>query len=511
MATDSNISVLIIDDEADTCEMLLHVLNQKGYTTYTACDGSTGLEIFNRELPNVVILDLRMPGMNGMEVLKQIKQNGSETPVIIITAYGEIKSAVEAIRHGAYNYFNKPFDNEEVVLTVKRALEERAMRQEIRMLKTQLSFVMPLFEQMGNSAEIARVNELVECVAPTNFTVVIYGETGSGKELIAQSIHKRSPRCGKPFIVVDCGSIPETLIESELFGFEKGTFTGADQRKVGQFEIASGGTIFLDEIGNLPRSMQGKLLRVLQERQIRRLGSNKVIDVDVRVVVAGNERLEYLVKSGRFRMDLYQRLNEFCIEIPPLRQRKDDIVFLSKRFLDITNKELNKNIRGITKEALEMLLTYNWPGNVRELKNVIRRAVLLANDVIEPKYLLIRTQDQKQEPGPGAEKIAGMENQKKDHTLLLDLDINNGNDLSLRDMVAACVENAEKKLITEVLRQTGGNKSQAARILKIDYKTMHYKVKNYGIKIQTATEITEKVLTEDTKNESLKEEYLTTE
>lgn len=506
MANDFSISVLIIDDEVDICEMLSHVLNQEGYTTYTAHDGNTGLEIFNKELPHIVILDLRMPGMNGMEVLKQIKHTGSETPVIIITAYGEIQSAVEAIKHGAYNYFNKPFDNEEVVLTVKRALEERAMRQEIRMLKTQLSFVMPLFEQMGNSAEIAKVNELVECVAPTNFTVVIYGETGSGKELIAQNIHKRSPRCGKPFVVVDCGSIPETLIESELFGFEKGTFTGADQRKVGQFEIASGGTIFLDEIGNLPRSMQGKLLRVLQERQIRRLGSNKEIDVDVRVVVAGNERLEYLVESGHFRMDLYQRLNEFCIEIPPLRQRKDDIIFLCKRFLDITNKELNKNIRGITKDALETLLTYNWPGNVRELKNVVRRAVLLANDVIEPKYLVIKTQEQKQEPTPAAEQIASMENQKTSHSLSLDLNINNDNNLSLRDMVAKCVENAEKKLITEVLKQTGGNKSQAAKILKIDYKTMHYKVKNYGIRIQTTTEITDKVPTENTKNETLSQD-----
>lgn len=474
---------------------------------YTAHDGNTGIEIFNQELPHVVILDLRMPGMmDGMEVLKQIKHSGCETPVIIITAYGEIQSAVEAIKHGAYNYFNKPFDNEEVVLTVKRALEESAMRQEIRMLKTQMSFVMPLFEQMGNSAEIAKVNELVECVAPTNFTVVIYGETGSGKELIAQNIHKRSPRCGKPFVVVDCGSIPETLIESELFGFEKGTFTGADQRKVGQFEIASGGTIFLDEIGNLPRSMQGKLLRVLQERRIRRLGSNKEIDVDVRVVVAGNERLEYLVESRNFRMDLYQRLNEFCIEIPPLRQRKDDIVFLCKRFLDITNKELNKNIRGITKDALEMLLTYNWPGNVRELKNVVRRAVLLANDVIEPKYLMIKIQEQKQEPMPATEQIVGMENQDTSHTFSLDLNINDDNNLSLRDMVAKCVEDAEKKLITEVLKQTGGNKSRAARILKIDYKTMHYKVKNYGIKIQTTTEVTDKVLTENTKNETLSQD-----
>jgi len=497
MATDSNISILIIDDEADMCEMLSHVLNQAGFITYTAHDGNTGLEVFNKESPNVVILDLRMPGMNGMEVLKQIKQTNSETPVIIVTAYGEIQSAVEAVKHGAFNYFNKPFDNEEVVLTVKKALEERAMRQEIRMLKTQLNFAMPLFEQMGNSAEIAKVNELVACVAPTSFTVVIYGETGSGKELIARSIHNRSSRCDQPFVVVDCGSIPETLIESELFGFEKGTFTGADQKKAGQFEIASGGTIFLDEIGNLPKPMQGKLLRVLQERRIRRLGSNKEINVEVRVVVAGNERLEYLVESGHFRMDLYQRLNEFCIEIPPLRQRKDDIVFLCKRFMDITNKELNKNIRGITKEALEILLTYNWPGNVRELKNVIRRAVLLAVDIVEPKHLLIKTQEQKQESSPAAGQMASAADQKADQAIPPDLDVNNGNGLSLRDMVAKCVENVEKKLITEVLKRTGGNKSQAAKILKIDYKTMHYKVKNYGIKIQVTTKIIEKVPTED--------------
>ncbi len=497
MATDSNISVLIIDDEVDMCDMLSHVLNQAGFITYAAHDGNTGLEIFNKKLPSVVILDLRMPGMNGMDVLKQIKHTGSETPVIIITAHGQIQSAVEAIKHGAYNYFNKPFNNEEIVLTVEKALEERAMRQEIRMLKTQLSFAMPLFEQMGNSAEIAKVNELVACVAPTNFTVVIYGETGSGKELIAQSIHNRSPRCDKPFVVVDCGSIPETLIESELFGFEKGAFTGADQKKVGQFEIASGGTLFLDEIGNLPKSMQGKLLRVLQERRIRRLGSNKEIDVDVRVVVAGNERLEYLVESRHFRMDLYQRLNEFCIEIPPLRQRKDDIIFLCKRFLDITNKELNKNIRGITEDALEILLTYNWPGNVRELKNVIRRAVLLAVDIVEPKYLLIKTQEQKQESNPAAGQMASAADQKADQAIPLDFDMNNGNSRSLRDMVAKCIEHAEKKLITEVLKRTGGNKSQAARILKINYKTMHYKVKNYGIKIQTTAEITEKSPAED--------------
>lgn len=492
MAANTPNSVLIIDDEADMCEMLSQILGQEGFVTYAAHDGISGLDLFTKTSPHAVILDLRMPGMDGMEVLKRIRQANSETPVIIITAYGEIQSAVEAVKLGAYNYFNKPFNNDEVVFAVKKAIEERAMRQEIRMLKSQLSFAMPLFEQMGNSSEIVKVNELVECVAPTNFTVVVYGETGSGKELIARSIHNRSPRCGKPFVVVDCGSIPETLIESELFGFEKGTFTGADQKKTGQVEIASGGTLFLDEIGNLPKSMQGKLLRVLQERQVRRLGSNKEIDVDVRVVVAGNERLEYLVESGHFRMDLYQRLNEFCIEIPPLRKRKDDIVFLCKRFLDITNKELGKDIRGITKEALEILLAYAWPGNVRELKNVIRRAVLLAGDVIEPQHLLIKAQEQQQEAGSVFRQKTDGANQKAGHTISLDLDLNNDSALSLRDMVAKCVEIAEKKLITEVLQKTGGNKSRAAKILKIDYKTMHYKVKNYGIRIQTTTEITEK-------------------
>ena len=225
---------------------------------------------------------------------------------------------------------------------------------------------------------------------------------------------------------------------------KKAPLQAQTRKKAGQFEIASGGTLFLDEIGNLPKSMQGKLLRVLQERRIRRLGSNKEIDVDVRVVVAGNERLEYLIESGHFRMDLYQRLNEFCIEIPPLRRRKDDIVFLCKRFLDITNKELNKNVRGITKETLEMLLTYNWPGNVRELKNVIRRAVLLASEVIEPKHLLIKTQEQKQQASPATGLIASAANRDANHTASLDLDTNNGNNLSLRDTVAKCVEHAEK-------------------------------------------------------------------
>lgn len=455
-----------------------------------------------------------MPGMDGIEVLKQIKKISSETPVVIITAYGRVQSAVEAIKLGAYDYLSKPFDNDEIVITVQRAIKERAMQQEIHALKAQLNHAMPLFEQMGHSDAIIKLNELVDRVAPTNCTVVLYGETGSGKEVVARYIHNRSPRRDKPFVAVDCGSIPETLIESELFGYEKGAFTGADQQKAGQFENASGSTLFLDEIGNLPISMQNKLLRALQERQVRRLGGNKEIAVDVRVIVAGNERLESLVKSGRFRMDLYQRLNEFHIEIPPLRKRKDDIVFLSKWFLDATNTELNKHVHGFTKEALDILLAYNWPGNVRELRNVIRRAVLLSSEMIEPAYLppLTNTLEPEQStsraakpffvethdsaslhreenkdqvmPGEQATGLSGSENTTK-QTISLDVDMDNDKEFSLH----ACIESIEKKLIENALIWTQGNKSKAAKILKIDYSTLHYKIKEYRIKILTRTEI----------------------
>ncbi len=489
MTADPNVSVLIIDDEADMCDMISHVLSQAGYTTYLATNGNAGLELFHKKSPGVVILDLRMPEIDGMEVLRQIKTANHEIPVIIITAHGEVRSAVEAVKLGAYDFLNKPFDNEEIVLTVKRAIEERAMRQEIHTLKMQLNLAMPLFEQVGSSAEIVKVNELVDRIAPTNFTVIIYGETGSGKELVSRSIHNKSARKDKQFVVVDCGSIPETLIESELFGYEKGAFTGAEQKKLGQFEAASGGTLFLDEIGNLPRSMQGKLLRVLQERRVRRLGGHKEIEIDVRVVVAGNERLESLVETGCFRMDLYQRLNEFCIEIPPLRKRKDDIVFLCKKFLDSTNKELNKNVRGVSKEALEMLLGYDWPGNVRELKNVIRRAALLAPEIIEPQHLLIKTLEQKQMPYMVSEQTANVMYGEGNDAFLLDLESHLNEDSSLHAIITKCVGNAEKKLIADVLKRTNGNKAQAAKILKIDYKTMYSKVKKYGIQIQTSTEI----------------------
>jgi len=488
---DPNACILIIDDEEDMCNMISIILNNEGYKTYTAHDGQAGVEVFRKKFPDAVILDLNMPKMNGMEVLKEIKKIDKNIPVIIITAYGEVRSAVEAIKLGAYNYFNKPFNNDEVLLTVKNALKEMAMHQELHQLKTQFNLAMPLFDQMGHSDTVTKVNEQVECVAPTNLTVVIQGETGVGKELIARSIHDRSPRRKSAFIPIDCGAIPEGLIESELFGHEKGAFTNAVQMKKGQFETASGGTLFLDEIGNLPHSMQSKLLRVLQERKIRRLGDDKEVELDVRIIAAGNEGLEFLVESGRFRMDLYQRLSEFCIEIPPLRQRKDDIVFLSKRFLDISNKELNKSVRGISEAALDLLLSYNWPGNVRELKNVIRRSVLIAKDTIKLKHILINApvMDRRKERSRNDEKQ--MRTAREDHeTGYADYsDIGGNNDLSLHDAVAKETEKIEKKMISEALKQMGGNKAKASKLLKIDYKTLYYKVKKYGITVKTRTEI----------------------
>ncbi|HHT9125272.1 MAG TPA: sigma-54-dependent transcriptional regulator [Candidatus Brocadiia bacterium] len=467
------IKVLVVDDMKDMCWTVSNFLRQKGITAISTQDGKKTAEIISRESPDAVLLDLKMPVISGVDVLKQIKKANADIPVIILTAYGEIRSAVEAVKLGAYDYISKPFDNDEVLITLMRAINDRRQKREINHLRSQLEKIMPLPEFMGSSPQIEKVFEQVKCVAPTDFTVVLYGETGSGKELVARAIHNNSPRRNGNFVVIDCGSIPDTLIESELFGYEKGAFTGAETTKKGHFELASGGTLFLDEIGNLSKAMQSKLLHALQERRIRRVGGKDFIDIDIRVIVAGNEKLEDLVKSGHFRQDLYHRLNEFLIEIPPLRKRKADILFLCKRFIDTTNIELNKHVRGVSEAATELLYAYNWPGNVRELKNVIKRAVLLANELIEPQHL----------PTP-----VGCDSQttavKALHKEVDAIKTGFNKDFSLREIVKKSINDIERKVIIEALIQTGGNKSKAAKILSIDYKTMYYKVKEYGITIK---------------------------
>ena len=453
--------VLIVDDDHDISLMLSALMKREGLASMVAPDGETALKMVPVSKPGMLLVDVKMPGIDGMEVLKRIKETDPELPVVLITAYAEIPASVAAMRAGAFDYLAKPFDHSEVIRVVRAALAERERRR--RSQAENISADNCLRVMMGPSDAVTRIIREVNRVAPSDFSVIIQGETGSGKELVARAIYQLSLRAGAPFIPLDCGAIPDTLIESELFGYQKGAFTGAVGPKAGKFEAAQGGTLFLDEIGNLPLSSQARLLRVLQEKAVLRLGANKPIKIDVRLLTASNQPLQGLVESGQLRKDLYFRLNEFAITIPPLRERKDDIPYLAKRFLDITNKELQKKVQGFSDYSLEALLSYNWPGNVRQLRSVIRRAVLLADDLITEKHL-----DIKRAPVPGlafTPKIQGTP----------------WKELSLREIVHHSVVTVEREVLMEVLKHTRGNKAKAARLLHIDYKTIHNKLKQLGI------------------------------
>lgn len=463
--------VLAVDDQADMRWFLTHLLREQGFEVATAEDGEGALEQLKQEAPQVVLLDLKMPRLDGMKALEQIKGIDPEVPVIVITAYGDVPSAVQAMKLGAYDYLTKPFNNEDLLFTVKRAVERQELLSQISHFKSQISSGGTLREVMGSSQQIQQVFRAIQQVARSNFTVIIEGETGTGKEIVARAIHQQSARSKGPFIALDCGAIPETLIESELFGYEKGAFTGADRRKEGHVQLAEKGTLFLDEIANLPLTTQSKLLRALQERQIQPLGAKRPISVDVRIIAATNVRLEGEIKAGRFRQDLYHRLNEFMIFIPPLRERKEDILHLAKRFLDEANIELKKNVRGFSEEATAFLLSYPWPGNCRELRNVIRRATLLGQDLIGPEHLSGIGLNSSTPLRAGVDALATFPS--------WEVAIQEG--LSLKEISQRAAASVEKEVIQRVLRMTKGNKSRAARLLKIDYKTLYYKLKEYGI------------------------------
>lgn len=461
----NNSRILIVDDEEGMSMFLALLLDREGFETMVAHDGATALKMIRSEMPEVVLLDLKMPGMDGMEVLRKAKDFNPNLPVVIITAYADIRGAVEAMKAGAYSYLPKPFEHSEVIRTVRQIAAVRNFKQEIEDLPGQLQDGYSLCKMMGPSDAIARLIAEVNRVAKTDFTVLISGETGSGKELVARATHNASSRSKAPFIAVDCGAIPETLLESKLFGHEKGAFTGAHIQKPGDFELANGGTLFLDEISNMPLSSQAKLLRVLQEKTVHRIGGTALLSVDVRLLAASNQDLYTLTESGSFRSDLFFRLNEFPITIPPLRERKEDIAYLAKKFLDITNAELNKNVKGFSESAISVLIAYDWPGNVRQLKSTIRRAVLLAEDVVTEKHLDIAELHELVLRRP--QKIQGK--------------IWQG--LSLREIVRRDSISLEREVLVQTLKHTGGNKARAARLLKIDYKTIHTKIKQLGISI----------------------------
>jgi two-component system nitrogen regulation response regulator GlnG len=388
-------------------------------------------------------------------------------PVIVIASYNDTDGAVRAIHSGAYDYFSKPFQSEELVQSVHQALSRRVPKQKTRSLSTEPVVNHPLREAMGPSETVGRVASDVDRVAGSDFAVVIVGETGSGKDLIARTIHESGPRCKGPFIAVDCGAIPETLLESELFGHERGAFTGADSQKPGKFELANEGTLFLDEISNMSMGSQAKLLRVLQEKKVYRVGGTKPIDVNVRLLVASNQDLQNLLDTGAFRRDLFYRLNEFSIVVPSLRDRKEDIAYLAKRFLESANLDLQKNVRGFSESAMNLLLDHDWPGNVRQLRSTIRRATLLADEVVTEEHLDLGRGSR---PAPETEVVTVSKSEGIAWR-----------GLSLQEIVQKRVDQVEREVLIQVLDHTGGNKARAARLLRVDYKTIHQKLKRLGI------------------------------
>jgi DNA-binding NtrC family response regulator len=456
-------SILVIDDDEPTCRLIGAVFRTEGLHVSSAHDGPSGISRVLTEQPDVVLLDLRLPGVDGMAVLERLKTDAPSVPVVMLTGSMDVKDAVRAMQLGAFHYLTKPMNREELLIVVRRALETRAMRLELEELRRHAGKLATdtLASQMGSGAAIQRVIDQVTLVAASDFTVLILGETGTGKELVSQAVHRLSTRRLRPFIALDCGAIPDALLESELFGHEKGAFTGADRRKEGRFRLAEGGTCFLDEIGNLPLNLQSKLLRVLESGQVQAVGADRATSMDVRFVAATNHDLQERVALGAFRPDLYFRLAQYAIRLPPLRERTEDIPFLTRRFVEEAANDLRHPIVTIVPAALEVLAEHPWPGNVRELRNVVRQAVLQTQDLaIQADTVRAVIGESRRDDQPAPATAPGA---------------------SLRDVASHAVATAERHAILEALRAAAGNKSAAARALKTDYKTLHVKIKNLGI------------------------------
>jgi DNA-binding NtrC family response regulator len=464
--------ILIVEDNRDMQFLLSNILKREGYEASAVGDGKKALKEIKAWSPNLVLLDIHLPVMDGMTVLEELKKAGEEPVVIMLTAYGDIKGAVQAMKLGAFEYITKPYDNDELLIVIRRALQAQSLSKEVQSLRKQLGekTAEELIEELtGESPGIKQVLKQVNIVSRTNMAVLLQGESGTGKELLAQLIHKKSWRSDKAFVAIDCGAIPESLVESELFGHEKGAFTGADTQREGRFEQANGGTLFLDEITNLTDSAQTKLLRVLQEKKLQRLGGKKDIIVDVRIVSASNVELPDALRTGRFRTDLFHRLNEFPITLPPLRERREDIPFLADRFLKEANREFNKDVRGFSPETTKTFLGYDWPGNVRELKNTVRRAALLADSdkIVQMCLAPDAAPDPLPVPDSPLRKLDVM------------AELRRGS--SLHELAHEQMDNVERDIIRQALTLAGGNKSKTAKILKTDRMTLYAKLKKYGI------------------------------
>jgi len=459
---DNNRTILVVDDEFSVLELIRIALEGAGYSALTAETGESALELLTNEKLDLVILDLKLPGMDGIEVLREIKAITESMPVIMITGHGTIKDAVEAMKLGAYDFVSKPFEIDKLVITVRNAIAASSLEKEVTRLRSQLKQRYSFENIIGDSGKMQDLYEMMQKATQSDVTVLIQGESGTGKELIARAIHFNGERKDQFFVAVNCAAIPDTLLESELFGHEKGAFTGATNQMTGRFEQADGGTIFLDEIGEMNPQLQAKLLRVVQEQEINRVGSSIPIQINARIISATNKKIEKIVKEGEFREDLYYRLAVFPIIVPPLKERLEDIPLLAAHFLHNFSKKNSKDITGISRQAMELFMNYHWPGNVRELENAIERAVLLeTSKILQPASLPMSLLALSEELHPSDGKREQFWNP------------NSGKIIPFKEI--------ERQVISSALKVADGSITEAAKALEIGRATMYRKVREYGL------------------------------
>ena len=445
--------ILVVDDEINIRGALVTLLEKKGYQVRGAGTGEEALEQLETATADLVLTDLKMPGMGGMEFLRRLKQKWPDTEVLVMTAYGSIDTAVEAMRCGAYDYLTKPIDRERFPLAVEKALERHALAVENKQLKDRLETRTRFDHMVGESEPMQRLYSLVDMVADSDVTVLLIGESGTGKELVARAIHHKSHRADGPFVTLNCGALPENLFESELFGYEKGAFTGATMNKMGRFELADGGTLLLDEVGELSLKSQVDFLRVLETKEFRRLGGTKIVKVDTRIIAATNRNLEEAVKRGDFREDLYYRLNVVPIRLPPLRERGEDIPLLADRFLEEFSAQHHREPKEVSREAMRLLRLYAWPGNIRQLRNLIERMVVTVKDpLLQPEHLPEEIQASREDA----------------RTMVVSL--------------GSSLKEIEREAIRRTLAEVTNHREKAAKLLGISLRALQYKIKEYGIR-----------------------------
>jgi two-component system response regulator AtoC len=463
--------VLVIDDDPGVRDYMEALVARQGYEVSAAADGEEALRNLDTSQPDLITLDVVLPGMDGLQTLEKLKQRLPDVPVVMLSGHGQARNIVEAMRRGASDFLRKPFEVEELELAFQKALEKRALKQEVERLRGRARSETDLMLLTGDNPKMREIRDIIEQVADTDITVLIRGDSGTGKEVVARTLFQLSGRRDQPFVKVNCAALPSELLESELFGFEKGAFTGAHKRKLGKFEYANHGTIFLDEISEMHPSLQAKLLQVLQDGEFSRLGSESDVHVDTRIIAATNRNLEEAVEDGSFREDLYYRLNVVTVHLPPLRDRKDAIPLLVDQFLQTNNEQYRKNVTQLSPETVEIFNKYHWPGNVRELENLVRRMVVLGNeDAVIAEIKLTGSRQQEREEASDSLDMGS-----------LSADFSNEQGIDLKAISRRAAQLAEKGVIEKVLQETRWNRKVAAGRLKISYKALLYKMKENGL------------------------------